>query len=51
MTKENSLRLLKHFKEIGNTEGYKDLEANMIKLYGAPEPSTPTKETKSKGKK
>ena len=51
MTKENSLRLLNQYKEVGNSEAFKDLEANMIKLYGKPEPSTPTKETKYKGKK
>ena len=51
MTKENALRLLNHYKEVGNSMAYKDMETNMIKLYGAPEPSTPTKETKSKGKK
>jgi len=31
MTKENSLRLLEHYKTIGRTEAYEDMKAHILK--------------------
>ena len=54
MTQENALRLLKHYKETGNTLAYADMKSRYSSIEE--EPMTPEEvpdkpKTKSKGKK
>ena len=49
MTKENALRLLKHYKETGNAVAYRDMEAKVTKEYGIQtEVKAPTKSKEKK---
>ena len=50
MTQENALRLLKHYKEIGNTLAHADMLSRYPSLEIKEEPKEEPK-TKSKGKK
>ena len=55
MTKENALRLLKHYKDIGRTDAYEDMKNHILKgSKFSPEEKAELfnkVETKSKGKK
>ena len=50
MTQENALRLLKHYKETGNTLAYADMKSRCPPIEIKEEPKEEPK-TKSKGKK
>lgn len=56
MTKENSIRLLKHYEAIGRTDAYEDMKAHILKSkkYTSEEKDAlfkPKAETKSTVKK